>query len=95
VFFRAPTVGAATDTLQGLLRSPFLGLSSLPSFEIGESALAILSLLVLEHFDERKAIWVRLRDLPMPVRRLVYAAMILIFLMTAQFGGAQFIYFQF
>ncbi len=95
VFFRAPTVGAATDTLQGLFRSPFLGLSSLPSFEIGESALAILSLLVLEHFDERKAIWVRLRDLPMPVRRLVYAAMILIFLMTAQFGGAQFIYFQF
>lgn len=95
VFFRAPSVAQAFDTLTGIFRSPTLGLQSIPHFELTESALAILLLLLLERLDERKGFWERIRELPLPARRVVYATLILAFLITAQFGGTQFIYFQF
>jgi alginate O-acetyltransferase complex protein AlgI len=95
IFFRANTVSQALETLAGLGRSFALGFELLPRFEVQEATLAILMLLVLETLDEQKPVWARISELSWPVRGALYAVLVVLFLITAQFSGAQFIYFQF
>lgn len=95
IFFRADSVARALETLGGLGRSFYFGWELLPRFEVQEAALAVLALVVMETLDERKSVWERLQELPWAVRSALYATLILLLLITAQFSGAQFIYFQF
>jgi D-alanyl-lipoteichoic acid acyltransferase DltB (MBOAT superfamily) len=95
VFFRASSLTTAFQTLGALGGAPLLGWSGIPAQEWQEATVAIALLLFLEWADDRVPVWGRLGALPPPLRRTIYAGILILFLLTAQFGGSQFIYFQF
>ena len=95
VFFRAQSMGSAVQTLSQLFHSPVLGWGMIPQFELIEAAVAISFLLLFEYLDDRTPIWSRIQKLSLFPRRLTYALILVLFLITAQFAGKQFIYFQF
>jgi D-alanyl-lipoteichoic acid acyltransferase DltB (MBOAT superfamily) len=95
VFFRAQTIPEALLTLGHLFVTPTAGLDSIPRHEGVEAILSILFLLLFEGLDDRNPIWKRISSFAPIPRRLIYAMMLVLVLISAQFAGKQFIYFQF
>ncbi len=95
IFFRAKDFSEATQVITGLTQPLFKGFELIPAFRWLESGFAILALLFFESIDERKAFWGIVRNMGPARRWAFYWLAFSIFLLTAQFSGEQFIYFQF
>jgi len=95
VFFRASDFSNAITVINGLFRSPRLGLTQLKSFQIIEFFIFIPLMLTLEWADHKINLTKATRNLSLFPRWVIYWASVIIFLFTAQFNGNQFIYFQF
>ena len=99
VFFRADSIGQAKLILQKII----LFLPDLPSLvlrypftsEHAFGAGLIALLLLVEIFDERRSIWVRLAEAPVALRWAAYYALIFSLLLLGRWQGEQFIYMQF
>lgn len=95
VFFRATDMANAIGVFRGLQTSPWKGMGVIPEFQISEGLIAILALFMVEWIDEQKDLWGMIRDSRWIFRWGIYWIMAILFLLTAQFAGHQFIYFQF
>jgi alginate O-acetyltransferase complex protein AlgI len=95
IFFRASSLVNAKEVFGGFVRNPFLGWSDLASFRIQETLILVFALLAFEMIDERKHFWNWVASLGTYSRWAFYWVLVTVFLFTAQFSGAQFIYFQF
>jgi hypothetical protein len=99
VFFRAENIdqalmvlkriGSALPSIPGLIGNyPFTAEHYL-GFTL------VLSLLVIEILDERRAIWERLKAMPVALRWGTYYAGIFALLMVGRWQAGEFIYMQF
>jgi D-alanyl-lipoteichoic acid acyltransferase DltB (MBOAT superfamily) len=95
VFFRANHFDHALQIFAGFSRPIHLGLSELASFRIEEGLFAVFVLMGIEKLNQKIEVWSWIKLQQWPIRWSLYWALIFIFLITAQFNGHQFIYFQF
>jgi D-alanyl-lipoteichoic acid acyltransferase DltB (MBOAT superfamily) len=92
VFFRASSLGHAFAYLSGLIRQP------LSTEGVGRHLAplsGVFALLVIEWFQRDKQHALEIGGLPPLVRWSVYYATIFAILLFGEFGGTEFIYFQF